>query len=208
MRLDINAARPAPRLRSAAVRRSLLLTALALLAALAAVLFATAAVAADGETGTTKDKPPSHADATAATRDVAGRYFAAYVDRRWDDLAPLAGEAITFHDPTAELVFGSQRHEGKAALLKLFREGYASITTMRFAPVRRFASGPVAVFEGDLDWTLRLQDGRLVHSVTPIVTTLRVADGRVVEHVDLVDYQPFLDSLARLRREAAGEPPK
>lgn len=173
-----------------------------------AVLFALLATALAACTCAAAEpaKPPSHAAVSAATLDVAARYFAAYVDRRWDDLAPLLGEQASFQDPTAERLFGSVRHQGREAILRLYREGYAAITAMHFVPMRRFASGAVAVFEGQLDWTLRLPDGRLIRSVAPMVTTLRVADGRVVEHVDLLDYQPFVDEVVRTRPAAASEP--
>jgi ketosteroid isomerase-like protein len=139
--------------------------------------------------------------ATQQTLAVAERYHSAYMDRAWDTLEPLLAEGATFQDPTAELVFGGQRHVGKPALMKLFREGYASITQMRFEPLRTMASGQHVLFEGTLAWTLRLQDGRLVSSRMPIVTWLRVQDGLITEHTDLADYRPFADALRAARAQ-------
>jgi ketosteroid isomerase-like protein len=136
---------------------------------------------------------------TGQTLAVAEPYHRAYMDRAWDTLEPLLAESATFQDPTAEMVFGGQRHVGKPALMKLFREGYASITQMRFEPLRTVASGQHVLFEGTLAWTLRLQSGKLVSSRMPIVTWVRVQDGLVTEHIDLADYRPFVDALRAAR---------
>lgn len=148
------------------------------------------------------DAPQRHETMSQQTRTVAERYFLAYIDRRWDDLEPLLADRASFRDPTASRVFGSTEKQGKAAMMTAFREGYAALTEMRFARMRQFAFGEWALFEGDLAWTLRLPDGRLVSSVTPIATTLRVESGLVTEHVDLVDYQPFVDAVRKSRAPA------
>lgn len=154
--------------------------------------------------GRAAESKPRLADVSRQTADVADRYFKAYVDRRWDDLEPLVADSASFRDPTATLVFGSTEMRGKPAMMKAFRQNYAVLTSMTFAPSRRLISGEWALFEGDLSWTLRLRDGQFVSSVTPIVVTLHVQDGLVVDHTDMVDYQPFVDQLAKMR--PVGEP--
>lgn len=144
--------------------------------------------------------PGRYAALTATSRDVAARYFEAYINRRWDQLEPLLADTATFRDPTAAHVFGSQQHQGKPAVMRLFREGYSSITSMEFRPLRVFSAGEYTVLSGDLSWTVKLADGRLVSTVMPISTSVRVEGGLITEHVDMADYQPYLDAMARARR--------
>lgn len=158
-----------------------------------AVVAAALAVAALGAgAGASAQGQPTFAQVSQATAKVAEAYFAAYVARDWDRLAPLLAAAGSFSDPTARIVFGSLEHRGAAAVLAFFRESYAGLTRMTFHRTRAFFSGDVAVFEGTLDWTLRLDDGKEVAvDGMPFVTTLKVADGLVVEHRDLADYHAF-----------------
>ncbi|MGP1281656.1 MAG: nuclear transport factor 2 family protein [Parasphingopyxis sp.] len=146
---------------------------------------------------------PSFDDAGAATQPVGHAYFDAYIARDWDALEPLLADDASFHDATAELVFGGAEAEGKAAMMTLFRDGYEGITRMTLRPMRNFHSGHYSVFEGELDWALRLDDGMEVASVMPFVTILRVEDGRVVSHRDFADYAPFLAALRAARAAAA-----
>lgn len=146
--------------------------------------------------------PDAVAQASAATARVAEAYFDAYVARDWDRLAPLLAENGGFADPTAEPLFGKVDVAGKPATLRYFRENYAAIREMRFERTRAFFSGQHAVFEGTLDWTLALGDGKQVRTqAMPFVTILRLEGGRVVEHRDYADYAPFV---AAHRRAQAG----
>lgn len=138
-------------------------------------------------------------DLTAQTLAVAEPYFQAYIARQWDTLEPLVADGMVFSDPTATTVWNTPRHAGKADVMKAFREGYAQITDMQFKPMRRFASGHHAVFEGELDWSLRLQDGRIVRSNAPFVVILEARAGRVTSHTDLLDYRAFVDALRTTR---------
>lgn len=81
---------------------------------------------------------PTFREIGTQTRAVADPYFKAYVARDWDRLEPLLAEGSGFADPTATLVFGVVKVEGKAATLKNFREGYAAIRHMAFHPIRAF----------------------------------------------------------------------
>ncbi|MBP7080287.1 MAG: nuclear transport factor 2 family protein [Rhodocyclaceae bacterium] len=138
----------------------------------------------------------SFGQVSSDTRAAADRYFRAYISRDWDQLAPLLADAGGFTDPTAALVFGSVKHEGKASTLKNFREGYAAITHMEFHQVRAFVSGEHAIYEGTLDWTLGLKNGKeAVTRGMPFITVLRVVNGRVLEHLDYADYTPFLAAM-------------
>lgn len=142
----------------------------------------------------------SFAERSAATKPVAERYFSAYIARDWDRLEPLLAEESSFVDPTAEPVFGKVERRGKLEVMKNFREGYAAIRHMAFAPTRTVFSGAYAVFEGTLDWTLELDGGKeAVTRNMPFLTILRVQSGVIVEHTDYADYQPFIDAVRRAR---------
>ena len=140
-----------------------------------------------------------YAALSASSRDVATRYFAAYVQQDWARLEPLLAETASFQDPTATHIFGAQRHLGKAAMMKLFRENYASITSMRFKPLREYSAGEYTVISGDLAWTMKLKRGQEVSTVMPLTTIVRVENGLVTEHQDLADYQFLLDAMARVQ---------
>lgn len=148
-----------------------------------------------------QDKP-SFSQVSTETRAVADPYFAAYIARDWDRLEGCLADSGGFADPTATLVFGPVEFEGKAATMKNFREGYAAITQMAFRPLRAFVAGDHAIYEGELDWTLELGDGKqAVTAGMPFMTVLRVVDGHVEEHRDYADYTPFLAAM-RAAREA------
>lgn len=144
-------------------------------------------------------EPQPYAAQSEATQAVAEPYFKAYVALDWDRVESLLADQASFNDPTAAPLFGGLDHQGKAAVMKGFREGYASIISMHFTPRQVFHSGPYAVFAGDLDWSMRLPDGPVVRTVMPFVTTLRVEAGKVVQHQDLADYRPYLAAVRRAK---------
>lgn len=133
---------------------------------------------------------------SAVTRDVASDYLQAYIARDWDRLETLLGDEASFEDPTAKLVFGGGIRQGKPAMMTMFREGYSSITDMRFDEQLRFAAGNIAVFEGVLTWTALHQGGVPVTAEMPFVVILEVEDGKVVSHRDHADYAPYLEARA------------
>lgn len=145
--------------------------------------------------------PPSYLESSAASRAVGERYFAAYIDKRWDDLAPLLAEHAQFIDPTAESVFGKVERVGKPAVMENFRANYANLS-MAFTAQRVIHSGAYSVFEGELTWRMALPKRTLQINRMPLVTILRIEQGRVVEHRDLADYHPFLEA-ERATRPAA-----
>lgn len=144
---------------------------------------------------------------TAQTRSVAEPYFQAYMQRDWDTLAPLLAEQASFTDPTAEQTFGATAYLGRDAMMASFRKNYASLQHMNFRPGQVFFFGEWAVFNGTLDWTLKMPAGEIVSSSTPYQATIRVVSGKVLHHQDLVDYQPFLRGLreARAAKASAGK---
>lgn len=136
-----------------------------------------------------------YSEATRTTQQIGEKYFAAYIARDWDTIDPLLADNASFRDGTAELVFGGVIQTGKPAVIKLFRDGYASIDYMRFQKLRSYFAGNYAIFEGSLDWALKLDDGRVIKSVMPFSTILRIEKGKIVEHRDYADYAPFIASM-------------
>lgn len=152
-----------------------------------------------------QDKP-SFAQVSAATRSVAEPYFDAYIARDWSRLEPLLADEAHFVDPTAQPVFGPVNVAGKRAVMTNFRQNYAAISHMEFRKTRAFHSGEYAVFEGSLDWSLALGNGRTaVTKNMPFITVLRVIDGQVISHQDLADYSPFLAAVRRAKADRKDE---
>lgn len=137
---------------------------------------------------------PDLAAISAETSAIAQAYFHAYVARDWDTLEPLLADHADFQDSTAALVFGGVKRDGKADMMKLFREGYSGISKMEFRQTRMLQFANDALFEGDLDWAVDMGGGRIVASVTPFVSVIHVENGKVVHHRDYVDYRPFIDA--------------
>ncbi len=143
---------------------------------------------------------PSFQQLSQETRDIATKYFAAYIARDWDSLELLLADDGGFSDPTAEPVFGPVEYSGKQATLKNFRDNYAAITHMDFKENRVLISGEFAIFEGTLNWGLSLSGGKVVETNnTPFLTILRVKNGLVVEHRDYADYAPFLTAYRKAK---------
>lgn len=150
-----------------------------------------------------QQEPQDYAQITAETSPVADAYFRAYIALDWDALEPLVGKDASFRDPTAEHVFGGKLFEGKDAVMAHFRQGYAGVSWMKFAPTRTIKAGNYAIYEGDLSWSIKLRAGGKLETTMPFVCILRVEDGKVVEHRDHGDYAPFLKGL-EARSEAQG----
>lgn len=151
-------------------------------------------------TGIAAAQTTPYREASARTKEVGERYFAAYIAKDWSTVGALLAENGSFADRTAELVFGSTLQQGRAATLAFFEKGYAGVQ-MRYRSSRAIHTGHYALYEGSLDWTLKLDDGRTITTEgMPFIVTLRVEGGRVVEHRDYADYHPFVENLRRAPR--------
>lgn len=134
------------------------------------------------------------------TRRVAETYFDAYIRRDWTAIEGLISEDGGFSDPTSEQIFGTKPHRGKEETIKAFRSGYAGITAMSANITRTVFSSSYALFEGTLDWTLKLQSGKTIDTKEmPIVVILTIKDGKVVDHKDYADYRSFIEAFRRVR---------
>lgn len=131
------------------------------------------------------------ADTTERTRTVAERYMQYYLTMDVQAMGALMHDAITFEDPTARLIFGSQKHEGKDSVLAAMRMSVNSITGMRPEHIRQFASGNTLVSELTLRWSFLSRSGKTVTITTPLVIVLMVQDGKVIWHRDYGDYTTF-----------------
>lgn len=146
--------------------------------------------------------PPSYTQVSAQTRQVAERYFQAYVRKDWASLFPLMGEQIRFRDPTATLVFGDLDQAGRPALQQYLAEVYAYIDVHAFRLDRSYFAGQQAVFIGESDWTIAIPGESPIRSRTPIVIALKVQGGQVLEHLEMADLQAYVDGVAQLRKKA------
>lgn len=153
---------------------------------------ASAAIAAPTEAF--KDTPPRYTQASAQTRDIAERYFQAYLRKDWAQLEPLMAEQIQFRDTTAALVFGALDQAGKPRLTQYFRQVYPYIETHEFKLERSFFAGQQAVFVGVSDWSFAPPGQPAVRSRTPIVIALQVQGGQVIEHLEMGDLQGYVEA--------------
>lgn len=144
---------------------------------------------------TSAGEKPDYEVVSKRTESIARRYLQAYLQRDWDELAPMLADQARFADTTATLVFGDIDKQGRSAMLAMFREGYAAIESESFRLQRAIFSGEQAIFEGELDWSVRLRSGKLVVVKSmPFIVMLRVVDAKVVEHRDFADYCPYLEA--------------
>ncbi len=135
---------------------------------------------------------PSYQKLSAETQKISQLYFAAYMALDWQKMEPLLADNVSFEDPTAEFVFGVVKRQGKESVIKGFNDGYAAIVKMQFHPTRTSFSGQHAIFEGILDWSIKLEDNKVVEiKRMPFTSILKVVNGEVVTHMDYADYAPF-----------------
>jgi len=134
-------------------------------------------------------------DATDVTQDVATRYFNTYMAMDWDKLEPMLHVDSTFEDPTAHLLFGLKRPAGKEAVIKNFREGYASLTSMKAKLSRTFFSGDTGIFELDLTFGFRNRQNGITTITMPLVVMIAVKDGKIIMHRDYGDYREYVRQL-------------
>jgi ketosteroid isomerase-like protein len=132
--------------------------------------------------------------ATEQSKQVGTQYFQAYIKMDWTALAPLMAEENSFDDKTAQLVFGPMLKQGKAQVLQHFTENYVGLT-MQFTTSRQLFAGNMALFEGELNWTLQQPKRKIVTQKMPMVIVLKIEHGKVTEHRDYADYQPFIKAM-------------
>lgn len=158
---------------------------------LVAALAATA-MPVGAQTPAPRTGPTAYLQAGAATAPVADAYLKAYIGLDWDRLETMLADDASFHDPTAARLFTGLAAQGKARMMTTFRTNYAGLKRMAFRSTRTIHSGDLALYQGDLDYTLDMGDGRDVTSVAPMVIVIEVRDGKVASHRDYVDYAPFI----------------
>ncbi len=142
-------------------------------------------------------------DTTDSTQDVSSKYFDAYMAMDWDKLAPMLHPDATFLDSTAQLLFGENRPVGKDAVIKNFREGYASLTSMKPKPLRTFYSGDTGVFEFDLTFGFRNRQNGITTITMPLVVVITVKEGKVISHRDYGDYREYVKQLKAAQEKAS-----
>ena len=129
---------------------------------------------------------------TALTKEVATKYFKAYVGLQFDAMKPLVHEAISFEDPTAKLVFEGKKIEGKQQVFENFKTGYASILEMKQESIRTIFSSDTGIFEINLTWKLKVDSTKTIRIKMPLIVILTIENGKVIKHRDYGDYNYFI----------------
>jgi len=130
-------------------------------------------------------------EANTVTKNVTEKYFAAYFDLDFETLKELMHDDISFADPTADLIFHSEKVIGKDAVYENFKKGYASITEMTQTPIRTIYSSNTGIYEINIEF--KFKEGANIISINmPLVIILTIKDGKVIEHRDYGDYNHFL----------------
>lgn len=145
-------------------------------------------------------------DATDVTQDIATKYFNAYMAIDWNKLDALAHDEITFEDPTAELLFGEKKPAGKQAVMKNFRDTYASITNMTPKLTRTFFSGNSGIFEMDLSFSFKNRQNGITTITMPLVVVITVKNGKVIAHRDYGDYREYVKQMKAAQEKEATKP--
>lgn len=165
--------------------------------------FATLAFSQDSSSKSSSYRPEEVAYLATSdqTRQVAQKYFDAYLARDWNAVETLVSDDVSFGDPTAVQLFGPNAHVGKAAAIKSFRETYAGLTHMKATVSRTMFASHYAIFESTLDWSVKLKGGKELRTpAMPFVVIVTVRDGKVVEHRDYADYRGFVEAIASTRK--------
>ena len=105
----------------------------------------------------------------------------------------LMHDSISFQDPTAKLVFGGKKVEGKSNVYENFKKSYAAIIEINADTTRTIFSSKTAVFELNLTWKFKSAKDREIEIKMPLVIILSVSDGKVIEHRDYGDYNYFVE---------------
>jgi len=136
------------------------------------------------------------------TQMLAETYLKSYINKDWNALEKLLGNDASFQDWTVQTISGTPVHQkGKTDMLKLFREQYADLS-MKFEQQHAVFSTQHVTISGQLDLTMLVQ-GRQVRSVLPMTIILSIQNGLVVQHIDYVDYRPFILAQQASRATAA-----
>lgn len=125
-------------------------------------------------------------EATASTRDVAGRALRAYLDGDVETQIALSAEDIQFQDPTSR-VYGppsGELYQGVDVLAARRRQIYVNVSDFDLDVEKEFVGNHHAVFMGTTTYTVR--GGQRFEQ--PAVFVFEVRDGKVTRQWDFVDY--------------------
>jgi ketosteroid isomerase-like protein len=138
-------------------------------------------------------------DSTVITKEICTKYFDAYIKLDFDTMKTVMHEDISFQDPTAGLIFGWKKIEGKSNVYENFKKSYAAIVEMKADTTRSIFSSNTAVFELMLTWKFMSANDREIEINMPLVVVLTVKAGKVIEHRDYGDYNYFIEQYNKLK---------
>lgn len=139
---------------------------------------------------------PSFRDSTAMTKTISSQYFEGYMAMKFDEMAKLMHNNISFDDPTSRYAVGWDKVEGKENVLNFFKTNYSSI--LEFKPViqRSYFSSNDAVFQMDLTFKFTMEGKKDPLTITmPLTTVITVRGNKVITHRDLGDYVQYMQQL-------------
>ncbi len=133
-------------------------------------------------------------DSTVVTTAISEQYIQWYLNLNFDALGTLMHQDFSFEDPTAAMLFGWNKPEGKENALAFFKTNYASITEMKADIIRKIISGNHAIYEMQLHFKFyQNEDKDLISISMPLITILAIKDGKVIEHKDYANYNDYIE---------------
>lgn len=139
---------------------------------------------------------PSFRDSTAMTKTIASQYFEGYMAMKFDEMAKLMHDHISFDDPTSRYAVGWDKVEGKEQVLNFFRKNYSSIIEFKPTLQRSYFSSNDAVFQMDLTFKFTMEGKKDPLTITmPLTTVITVKGNKVIAHRDLGDYVVYMQQL-------------
>lgn len=136
---------------------------------------------------------------TAITREICAKYFDAYIKLDFESMKEMMHDSISFQDPTAGLIFGWKKVEGKTNVYENFKKSYATIIEMKEDRTRTIFSSNTGVFELMLTWKFMSAKNREIKINMPLVVVLTVKEGKVIEHRDYGDYNYFVEQYEKFK---------
>lgn len=134
---------------------------------------------------------------TTLSKEIATKYFNAYMKLEFDTMKPLMHDSISFQDPTARFLFSGKKIEGKSNVYENFKKAYGSIIEMKQETIRTIFSSNTGIFEINLVWILKNGPDKTITIKMPLIVVLTIEKEKVIKHRDYGDYNYFIEQYNR-----------
>lgn len=139
---------------------------------------------------------PSFRDSTAMTKTISTQYFEGYMAMKFDEMAKLMHNDVSFDDPTSRYTIGWDKVEGKDNVVNFFKTNYSSIIEFKPTMQRSYFSSNEGVFQMDLTFKFTMEGKKDPLTITmPLTTVITVKGNKVIAHRDLGDYVVYMQQL-------------